>query len=368
MAKYFFTSLTRISDLRDTEFLVEPIPREQWSGGDYIAGEVVERPSIISRLELSTGRTTEVMVGSFIVGALARREATLESNGDWRLIEEDMRLQTLGTGGSMGKLTSKSPYLPDPLTLVYRGHVLMDGKKRTMRDYVPQLASRPFNCPTVLVVGTSMSAGKTTAARSIIRELKGAGLRVCGAKLTGSGRYRDILSMRDAGADYIYDFVDVGLPTTVCDHDAYHTALQVLLTMIMARNLDVLVAEVGASVLEPYNGDVAVEEIKPHVRLTVLCAADAYGVVGFRNAYPSLRPDLVSGPTTNTQASINLVQRLSGLTALNMRDRASLWQLRDLLRERLAIPMHWAHPSVEYSGKGVGAQPARDDLVDESAP
>ena len=128
MAKYFFTSLTRISDLRDTELSLEPIPREQWSTGDYVVGEVVERPSMIYRLELSTGRTTEVMVGSFIVGAFARREATLESNGDWRLIGDDMHLQALGSGGSMGKLTSKSPYLPDPLTLVYRGHVLIDGK------------------------------------------------------------------------------------------------------------------------------------------------------------------------------------------------------------------------------------------------
>ena len=34
---------------------------------------------------------------------------------------------------------------------------------------------------------------------------------VIGTKLTGAGRYRDILAMRDAGADYIFDFVDAGL-------------------------------------------------------------------------------------------------------------------------------------------------------------
>lgn len=368
MAKYFFTSLTRISDLRNAEFSLEPIPREQWSTGDYVVGEVVERPSMIYRLELSTGRTTEVMVGSFIVGAFARREATLESNGDWRLIGDDMQLQALGSGGSMGKLTSKSPYLPAPLTLVYRGHVLIDGKKRNMRDYVPQVPSRRYDYPTILVLGTSMSAGKTTAARIIIRELKEAGLKVCGVKLTGAGRYRDILSMRDAGADFICDFVDVGLPTTVCDAELYHTSLQLLLSMIMGRQLDVVVAEIGASVLEPYNGSTAAEVLKPHVRFTVLCSSDPYGVVGFREAYPALRPDLVAGPATNTQAAVKLVQRLSGITALNMRDRESLWKLRDDLRESLDLPLRWSHPSGEYNARGEQGQPARGRLLNETAP
>jgi uncharacterized NAD-dependent epimerase/dehydratase family protein len=70
-----------------------------------------------------------------------------------------------------------------------------------MRDYVPVAPAHGFALPTVLMVGTSMSAGKTTTARVVVRLLGEAGLSVVGAKLTGAGRYRDILSMQDAGAD-----------------------------------------------------------------------------------------------------------------------------------------------------------------------
>jgi hypothetical protein len=43
---------------------------------------------------------------------------------------------------------------------------------------------------------------------------------------TGAGRYRDVLSMKDAGADLIFDFVDVGLPSTVGPADEYREALR----------------------------------------------------------------------------------------------------------------------------------------------
>jgi dethiobiotin synthetase len=79
-----------------------------------------------------------------------------------------------------------------------------------MLDYAPQVPEREFDLPVVLLVGTSMSAGKTTSAKVIVRLLREAGLVVVGAKLTEAGRYRDILAMQDAGADYIFDFVDAG--------------------------------------------------------------------------------------------------------------------------------------------------------------
>ena len=86
---------------------------------------------------------------------------------------------------------------PPLLSLAYKGHVLISEKKATMRDYAPEVPEREFELPVVLLVGTSMSAGKTTSAKVIVRLLREAGLVVVGAKLTGAGRYRDILC--DAG-------------------------------------------------------------------------------------------------------------------------------------------------------------------------
>jgi hypothetical protein len=362
MAKYFFTSITRISNLRDVPFLVDPIPRELWQTGDYVVGEVIDRPSMLTRIELSTGRTSEVMEGSFIIGAFGRREATLESNGDWREIEDNMHMHALGSGGTMGKLTSSSPYLPEPLALMYKGHVLLDDRKVNMADYVPDDIERyqgRYSKPSVLIVGTSMSAGKTTAARIVIRELKEMGLTVTGLKLTGAGRFRDILGMRDAGADHILDFVDVGLPTTVCEPERYRRACRVLLAMVTRADDDVVVIETGASPLEPYNGSIALAEVEQSVRFTVLCASDPYAVVGLLQAYSDLRPDVVAGAAANTAAAVRMVEKLTGLTAVNLLDRESSWRLRELLRRKLGIARRTA--SIGSYDNFVAAQAMEED-------
>ena len=112
-----------------------------------------------------------------------------------------------------------------------------------MLDYVPEVPLRDYITPTILIVGTSMSAGKTASARVITHLLKESGLKVLGAKLTGAGRYKDIQSMQDAGADAIFDFVDVGLPSTVHPKDEYMKALDKLLSMMQGVDADVAVVE-----------------------------------------------------------------------------------------------------------------------------
>ena len=116
-----------------------------------------------------------------------------------------------------------------------------------MRHYVSEVSERAFETPVILLVGTSMSAGKTTSARAIVRLLKEDGLAVIGAKPTGAGRYRDILAMQDAGAARIFDFVDAGLPSTVVPEGEYRKALRNLLSRVAEAEVDEVVAEVGAS-------------------------------------------------------------------------------------------------------------------------
>jgi hypothetical protein len=334
--RYFFASLTRISNLSDTPFTVERLPKERWAAGDYVVGEVAAPHRGLSSIELGNGRMIEVTEGDHIVGAFGQRCATLEAVGDWRAIGDDLQMEALTSAGLFGKLTSKSAFLPALLPLTYRGHVLVAGKKTAMRDFVPLLPDRPFTLPVVLIVGTSMSAGKTSSARIIVRLLKEAGLKVIGAKLTGAGRYRDILSVRDAGADWIFDFVDAGLPSTVCPEDEYRTALRHLLSRMMEVGANVVVAEAGASPLEPYNGATAIAEIEKNVRCTLLCASDPYGVVGVSTAFKR-QPNLVAGAAANTEAGVQLVEKLSGLKALDLLDKRSLPQLRAILKETLGF-------------------------------
>jgi hypothetical protein len=219
--------------------------------------------------------------------------------------------------------------------LAYQGHALRGGRKLVMKDFVPEAAAAPYGGPIVLVVGTSMDAGKTSAAKVITRQLKALGRRVVGVKLTGAGRYRDILAMQDAGADAVFDFVDAGLPSTVCPQPEYRTALAGVLSMVTAEAPDVVVAEAGASPLEPYNGSTLLAEIRAQVRFTVLCASDPYAVVGVAQGF-GIVPDLVAGVATNTSAGIELIRRLTGLEALNLHDRESHSRLREILSASLA--------------------------------
>ena len=334
--RYIFTSLTRISDLTEIPFSVDPLPRREWETGDYVVGEVVSPPHRLSLIELGNGRMVEVVEGDMIVGAFGVRYATLETVGGWQGIGHDQMIEALTGAGLFGKATSRSTLLPSPPSLVYKGHVLTNEKKATMLDYAPQVPEREFDLPVVLLVGTSMSAGKTTSAKVIVRLLREAGFVVIGAKLTGAGRYRDILAMQDAGADYIFDFVDAGLPSTVVSEREYRRALRNLLSRMAAVEADIVVAEVGASPLEPYNGASAIEELGQNVRCTVLSASDPYAVSGVVTAFGN-RPDLVTGLATSTRAGIELVEKLCGIEAMNVLDRNSLPRLRSILDERLDL-------------------------------
>ena len=334
MTHPFFSSVTRISDLEDRPFECRPLPREAWATGDYVQCEVLGRPGPLYTVELSAGRMCQVFDGDHIIGAFGKRAATLEGAGDWERIGEDGTLHALTSAGLFGKATSVSLLLPPLMQLKYLGHVVRDDKV-TMAQFCPTDEAHTFDIPIVLLIGTSMSSGKTTSGRVIVHELRQRGYKVTAAKLTGAARYRDVLSLGDAGADHILDFVDVGLPSTVCDPDEFRTALKQLLAQIADTGADILVAEAGASPLEPYNGSVAMEMLSDNIRMLVLCASDPYAVMGVQHAFGRV-PDLVCGPAANTEAAIELVQKLCGVRALNLMRRSARTELNQLLDARFA--------------------------------
>jgi len=332
-SKFMFSSLTRISDLHARRFEVEAVPRESWSNADYVVGEVMKHSSV--PVELTSGRMAEVYRGDLLVGGLGRRCATLEAVGSWEDVGEDGVMHALTGAGLFGKLTSASVMLPRLVELRYRGHVHLNGASVGMRDYA-RAGSAVLTAPVVLIVGTSMSAGKTATARVLARQMRARGLRTVGAKLTGAGRYRDILTMRDAGAQEIFDFVDVGLPSSICPESEYRERLRDLLGLIAEARPDVVVAEAGASPLESYNGGTAVDELGDRVACLVLAAADPYSVVGIEKAF-GMRPDVVTGLATSTVAGCQLVERLSQVPAVNVLDREARPRLERVVASKLGL-------------------------------
>ncbi len=334
MTRYLMSSVTRIADLDEKPFDVTPLPRGDWQGGDYVVGEVVDA-SGIHTIELPNGRMMEAMEGDLVIGAFGARAATLEEVGDWTAIEGEV-FDGLTPAGLFGKLTSRSPFLGKLMTLEYRGHVQRDGTKVTMDTVLQPPPADELTAPIVLITGTSMSSGKTMSGRTIVRLLTQAGYRVVGAKLTGAARYRDVLSYGDAGAAAVFDFVDVGLPSTVIDPAEFAVRLEHLLHMIAAVKPDVVVAEAGASPLEPYNGKTAIDVLGDRVQFNLLCASDPYAVMGVAQAF-QIEPDLVAGGAANTSAGIDLVAKLTGLTAMNLLSKSSHPKLLEALLAKLQL-------------------------------
>lgn len=329
---YIFTSLTRISDLDRKEFIAKPLAKEHWETGDYIICKILNAGGNSLQLELSNGRMRGVMGGEMLVGALGERFATLEATGTWKEVKDDLKMHVLTGAGLLGKMTSKSVFIPQMMKVGYLGHATRNGKKLTMDDFVKPIPQTPLKTPVVLFVGTSMSAGKTTSARIVTNLFKSAGLKLVGAKLTGAGRYKDILALKDVGADDVLDFVDVGLPSSICDGDRYKTKLQGLLSRIASCKADVAVIEIGASPLEPYNGDIAINMIREQIRCVILSASDPYAVYGLMKAF-EIVPDIVTGISTNTLAGRAMVEKLCNVRALNLIDPNTSDELRNVLSQ-----------------------------------
>ncbi len=338
--RYIHTSLTRISDLEQGNYEIKRLPRPQWESGDYVAAEITSVGSD-AKIELTNGRMMDPLKGEKVIGAFGVRHATLEATGSWKNIPPSGEMHMLTGAGLFGLMTSYSVFSPYPIGLKYLGHVKVRQHKVNMRQMIPKTNARPLNIPVILMVGTSMSAGKTTTARIITRQLKLMGKKVVAAKLTGAGRYRDILAVFDAGADYIFDFVDAGLPSTVCAREKYVDAYHHMMSLMAGTDADVAVVEIGASPLEPYNGDVAIHLLQHKLRSVILCASDPYAVYGVMKSF-DITPDLVSGPATNTIAGVELVEKLCRVKAANLLDPGNLALLREVLMEGLGFKLEKA--------------------------
>lgn len=312
------------------EFEIRPLDRKDWKQADYAVAEVTDPPGPNSWVEVRSGRMIQVIQGDRILGAFGNRHATLELTGSWQSIGEDLHFNLLTGAGIFGQVTSISAYAAHPIKLKYVGHVFKDGHTCNMRDYAVQDTSKVFAHPVLLIVGSSMSAGKTNSARILIRRLKKMKKRVLAAKLTGAGRYRDVLTMKDSGADVIYDFTDAGLPSTVCSKAEYTEAMHRLMSNMAEEDVDIAVIEAGASPLEPYNGETAIELLRPHIKFTILCASDPYAAYGFIKV-GEIQPDLITGITCNTAAGQELVEKLTGVTPIRLNDHSAIDQVDEML-------------------------------------
>jgi hypothetical protein len=315
--------------------------------GAVIAARVLNDKGAYNQLEDVFGRLNLVNAGDLIVGALGHRNALHGYEGVMpETVAAGDTLQLLNLGGVIGRCVSHNPGVGPPFELEVLGQVLVFPEFQSRRGLPAQVADYAVgggpalpDCPVIYVAGTCMNSGKTVAATRIIKGLRQAGLKVAGAKLTGISALRDILEMRDYGAEWVLDFTDAGV-TGTSEGNAADIARRVF-SALGAHRPDVIVAETGDGVMGEYGVQAILAD--PGLRALngafVFCANDPVGVAGgvyYLKDRFGIEVDVITGPATDNRVGTRFIEREVGVPAHNARldAKALLARVRALVSER----------------------------------
>ena len=304
-------SVTMRLDLDENAVLGAEIPAE---AGTVLACRVLNAKNAYDKLEDVHGRMLKLYPGDVIACALGHRDALYGYSGRVPAqVAVGDELQLLNMGGVCGEGAVASPAYGEPFRIEVLGSVLQFPWLDT-RVGVPAnvgkaaLPSKPLGedvelPPTVVLVGTCMDAGKTTAAAALIHELTRRGVDVAAGKLTGVSLRRDVLAMADCGANPVSTFTDFGVVTTSDDNAV--PAAHGLMAHLAGSAPDVMVLEMGDGLLGTYGVRALLDDpaLRKAMRCVVLCAQDpvgAWGGVRLLEGRHGLGVDLVCGRVTDT--------------------------------------------------------------------
>ncbi|MGE0809589.1 MAG: molybdopterin-guanine dinucleotide biosynthesis protein MobB [Immundisolibacter sp.] len=237
---------------RHVEFdQVVDLSKALWpSTGDVVLAAVNELGHHV-RLESPEGRRVQLYVGDEVLVAYGARYAPDQFES---VVPSDMgACDLVAAGGIASRVIARHANVKRPTVITPLG-ILTDaaGCAINLRRFVDMPLRKPAVAHQVVaVVGTSMNAGKTTAAANLIRGLSQGGLRVGACKLTGTGSGGDLWAMRDAGAVLALDFTDEGFATTAgADLAELEQAARRLLDRVESADLDVVVVEIADGLLQ----------------------------------------------------------------------------------------------------------------------
>ena len=319
------------------------------AAGAVVAARVLNDKSGYNQLEDVFGRMNAVTSGDVVVGALGHRNALHGYEGVLPAApRRGDALNLLNLGGVIGQCVSHNPEVGPPFELEILGQVLTypvfgrrTGRPANVAEHAAAAGPALPPCPVVYVAGTCMNAGKTAAASALVRHFHRAGLRVAGAKLTGVSLLRDVLAMRDRGAEWIMDFTDAGAVCTGPDNAA--GLAYTIFSALGAYRPDVIVAETGDGVMGEYGVQsiLADPALRALAGAFVFCANDPVGAAGgvrHLGENYGIGVDIVTGPATDNRVGVRFVERTLGLPARNARTQAQAFAevVHDCLNRRLA--------------------------------
>ncbi len=320
-------SITQACALGHELRIADEIPAEE---GVIVVVEILTDKSTYNTLELTSGRMAKLGKGDVVVGALGTRKALFGYSGH---VPESIKpgdvIQMLNIGGVLGICDSATPDKGKPFDCRVLG-VVLDFPYLGERIGVPARAGyRPLDfdakldahgVPVIALAGTCMEAGKTAAAAAIVARMRHRGLIIDAFKATGVSLRRDIMAFEDAGARKTMIFTDLGVITTTRRTGPALT--RTMLTDLSAGKPDVIVFELGDGLLGTYGVDAILdcEDIRKAITGVVLSANDpvaAWGGVKLLRERFHVDPCLVTGPATDNQVGVDIIQQQTGVQAFN---------------------------------------------------
>lgn len=275
------------------------------------------------RLELPEGRRAHLHVGDKIVVSYGHRYAPDQFEAE---VPADMgECHLVAAGGIASRLISKHARIKDPTKLKPLGMIAnADQRVLNLRDWKIDGQPIPKPLPPVLVVaGTSMNSGKTTAAVRLIKGLQRAGKRVGAAKVTGTGAGGDYWQMKDAGAVEVVDFTDAGYASTyLLGPQETEKVFLRLISHLGRVGLDAIVVEVADGILQSETAELlSAPGFAFYCDRVIFTASDAMGAVAGTQWLHARGLDVcaVSGLLSSSPLAVREAAAATGLPVLSRR-------------------------------------------------
>ncbi len=258
--------------------------------GMVVLGRVLGHPGSIAEIENVHARDVRLYPGDCFIGVVANRHSSTSEYGEVPVgleLERAPVLDLLARGGIVGRgaMVGAPPFTKVELL----GALSREGRAQILSELSEVPVVTPSRiAPVLLVGGTAAEVGKTTTCAGLIRAFKRRGLQVGATKLSGTGRMRDIVAMREAGADFCMDFPDAGLASTYTEHEAVLQVAQLMLARLTSHGCDILVAELGGDIIEANNPALLDAGFVREATLGIVhVAADVIGLIGSIEIYRS---------------------------------------------------------------------------------
>ena len=291
--------------------------------GSFVVVKVLESEGKKDDLDYSTGRLGKVVKGDIIPGVLSYRSALVEFAGTIpEKVSVGDKLSLLCESGMIGAIAGVYESWGKPIECEILGAIVdKNGKNMNLKNYtIPVPTSKKSMIPIIGLLGTKMDCGKTTIGCKIINYAKNKGMKVAALKLTGAAFSQDLYKLKEFGAYPVYDYVDMGLPSTCGPNgaEAVVTSTKNLITLAKASNPDLIVIEFGDAVIGKYHvADILKnKEIISQVSSFILAASDLVAVSGAKEILAKtygIKIAMVTGPVVNSKAGVAYVKEYFNL-------------------------------------------------------